>query len=98
MVNATDPAELEKIKDRELGIARERVQMVLDAGANVILTTKVGVRVLGFLQLRVDIESGCAGNRRYSAQVLCRPRGYGCPAVQEGGSQAHRTRNRRTTR
>lgn len=62
MVNATDPAELEKIKDRELGIARERVQMVLDAGANVILTTKVGVRVSlrVVLQLTCDVESNDA--------------------------------------
>ena len=47
MVNATDPVELEKIKDRELGIVRERVQMLLDAGANVVLTTKVCGSVMG---------------------------------------------------
>ena len=41
MVNATDPIELEKIKERELGIVRERVQLLLDAGATVVFTTKV---------------------------------------------------------
>ncbi len=34
-----DPKNLEKIRQRELDILKERIQMILDAGANVILTT-----------------------------------------------------------
>ncbi len=35
----TDPKELEAIRDRESDITKERIQKILDAGANVILTT-----------------------------------------------------------
>ena len=37
----TDPKELEKIREREFDITSERIKMILAAGANVILTTKV---------------------------------------------------------
>lgn len=36
----TDPKELEKIREREQDITKERIQKMLDAGANVILTSK----------------------------------------------------------
>ncbi|KAI7320362.1 T-complex protein 1 subunit [Hortaea werneckii] len=35
-----DPAQLEKIREREAGIVIERIQMILKAGANVVFTTK----------------------------------------------------------
>jgi len=35
-----DPAQLEKIRERESGIVIERVEMILKAGANVVFTTK----------------------------------------------------------
>ncbi len=38
-VLVTDPNELEAIRDRESDITKERIQKILDAGANVILTT-----------------------------------------------------------
>eukprot|EP00095_Tigriopus_kingsejongensis_P001691 maker-scaffold3299_size9292-snap-gene-0.5 protein:Tk01691 transcript:maker-scaffold3299_size9292-snap-gene-0.5-mRNA-1 annotation:"t-complex protein subunit alpha" len=38
-VLVTDPTKLEAIRDREYDITKERIQMILDAGANVILTT-----------------------------------------------------------
>merc|ERR1711970_1605653 len=38
-VLVTDPKELEAIRDREADITKERIQKILDAGANVILTT-----------------------------------------------------------
>ncbi len=41
-VLVNDPKELEKIREREADITKERIQKILDAGANVILTTKVG--------------------------------------------------------
>ena len=34
-----DPDQLEKIRDRESDITKERIQKILNAGANVILTT-----------------------------------------------------------
>lgn len=40
-VLVNDPKELEKIREREADITKERIQKILDAGANVILTTKV---------------------------------------------------------
>jgi T-complex protein 1 subunit alpha len=67
-VNATDPAELEKIKEREIGIARERVQMILDAGANVILTTKG----IDDLVLKYFVERGAMGVRRCKKEDLKR--------------------------
>lgn len=36
----TDPKELEKLRDQEMDITKTRIQKMLDAGANVILTTK----------------------------------------------------------
>ena len=41
-VQITDPEEVEKIRKREADIIKERVQMILSAGANVVFTTKVG--------------------------------------------------------
>lgn len=41
-VLVTDPKELDRIRERESDITKERIQKILDAGANVILTTKVG--------------------------------------------------------
>ncbi|CAI7861064.1 unnamed protein product, partial [Closterium sp. NIES-53] len=39
-VLVTDPKELDKIRERESDITKERIQKMLKAGANVILTTK----------------------------------------------------------
>ncbi|CAD5196461.1 unnamed protein product [Musa acuminata subsp. malaccensis] len=39
-VLVTDPRELEKIREREADITKERIQKLLKAGANVVLTTK----------------------------------------------------------
>lgn len=41
----TDPKELEKLRDQEMDITKVRIQKMLDAGANVILTTKGGLFV-----------------------------------------------------
>jgi len=38
-LKVTDPEELEKIRDREADITKERILKILNAGANVILTT-----------------------------------------------------------
>lgn len=39
-ITIDDPDQLEQIRQRESGIVLERIQKILDAGANVILTTK----------------------------------------------------------
>ncbi|KAF5826957.1 chaperonin Cpn60/TCP-1 family [Dunaliella salina] len=39
-VLVNDPRELEKIREREFDITKERIQKIIDAGANVIFTTK----------------------------------------------------------
>ena len=39
-VLVSDPKELDKIREREFDITKERIQKILNAGANVILTTK----------------------------------------------------------
>ena len=38
----TDPRELERIRQEEFNITSRRIQMLIDAGANVILCTKAG--------------------------------------------------------
>jgi T-complex protein 1 subunit alpha len=39
-IQSVDPAEIEKMQQKELDITRDRINMILKAGANVILTTK----------------------------------------------------------
>lgn len=39
-ITVEDPSQLEKIREREAGMVMERVEMILKAGANVVLTTK----------------------------------------------------------
>lgn len=39
-ITIDDPEQLEKIRQREVGIVLERIQKILDAGANVVFTTK----------------------------------------------------------
>ncbi|KAG7822041.1 hypothetical protein KL942_000907 [Ogataea angusta] len=39
-INIDDPEQLEEIRKREYGIVLERVRKIIDAGANVVLTTK----------------------------------------------------------
>ena len=58
-VLVTDPKELEKIRDRESDITKERIQKVLDAGANLILTTKG----IDDMCLKYFVESGAIACR-----------------------------------
>ncbi|CAB9519572.1 T-complex protein 1 subunit alpha (Fragment) [Seminavis robusta] len=39
-IKVKDPAEIERIKQREIDITKEKIQKILDAGAKVVLTTK----------------------------------------------------------
>ena len=65
-VLVSDPAELEKIRQRESDIIKERIQKLLDAGANVVLTTKG----IDDLSLKYLVEAGVLGCRRVSKEDL----------------------------
>lgn len=59
-VLVTDPKELEAIRAREADITKERIQRILDAGANVVLTTKG----IDDLALKYFVEAGVMAVRR----------------------------------
>jgi len=59
-VVVTDPTKLQAIRDREEDIIKERIDLMLKAGANVVLTTKgIDDMCMKFL-----VEAGCIGCRR----------------------------------
>jgi hypothetical protein len=65
-----DPKELEKIRERESDITKERIQKVLDAGANVVLTTKG----IDDMSLKYFVEAGVIACRRVPKEDLrCDP-------------------------
>eukprot|EP00657_Telonema_sp_P-1_P009036 TRINITY_DN3222_c0_g1_i2.p1 TRINITY_DN3222_c0_g1~~TRINITY_DN3222_c0_g1_i2.p1 ORF type:complete len:533 (-),score=215.27 TRINITY_DN3222_c0_g1_i2:107-1705(-) len=59
-VVVTDPEELEKIRDRESQITKDRIQLIIDSGANVILTAKG----IDDYSLKFLVESGVMGVQR----------------------------------
>lgn len=59
-VLVNDPKELEKIREREYDITKERIQKILDSGANVILTTKG----IDDMALKYFVEAGAIACRR----------------------------------
>ncbi|POM64039.1 T-complex protein 1, alpha subunit [Phytophthora palmivora] len=67
-VVVNDPNELEQIRQREIDITKEKIQKIIDAGANVILTTKG----IDDLCLKYFVESGCMGVRRCKKEDLQR--------------------------
>ncbi|KFM28521.1 T-complex protein 1 subunit alpha [Auxenochlorella protothecoides] len=67
-VLVSDPAELEKIRERESDITRERIQKIIDAGANVILTTKG----IDDMSLKYFVEAGAIACRRVPKEDLKR--------------------------
>jgi T-complex protein 1 subunit alpha len=67
-VLVSDPAELAAIRAREADIARERVRAILDAGANVVLTTKG----IDDLCLKYFVEAGAVAVRRVPKDDLRR--------------------------
>ena len=54
----TDPTKLEAIRQRESDIAKERIQKIINAGANVILTTGG----IDDMCSKYMVESGVMGN------------------------------------
>ncbi|KAI8474760.1 MAG: chaperonin complex component [Monoraphidium minutum] len=67
-VLVSDPKELEAIRQRELDITKERIQRILDAGANVVLTTKG----IDDLALKYFVEGGVMALRRVPKDDLKR--------------------------
>ena len=63
-----DPAQLEKIREREASIVTEQVEMILKAGANVIFTTKG----IDDMCLKHFIEKGAMAVRRCKKEDLRR--------------------------
>eukprot|EP00249_Psilotum_nudum_P021577 c28159_g2_i1 orf=712-2346(-) len=56
----TDPRELQKIQEREVDITKERIEKILKAGANVILTSKG----IDDMALKYFVEAGAIAVRR----------------------------------
>jgi T-complex protein 1 subunit alpha len=59
-VIVTDPTKLQAIRDREEDIMKERIDMMIKAGANVVLTTKG----IDDMCMKYLVEAGCIGCRR----------------------------------
>eukprot|EP01024_Parvocaulis_polyphysoides_P005315 TRINITY_DN1132_c0_g6_i1.p1 TRINITY_DN1132_c0_g6~~TRINITY_DN1132_c0_g6_i1.p1 ORF type:complete len:468 (-),score=88.90 TRINITY_DN1132_c0_g6_i1:96-1337(-) len=67
-VLVTDPKELEKIRDRESEITKERIQKILSAGANIVLTS----RGIDDMSLKYFVEAGAIAMRRVPKDDLKR--------------------------
>ena len=67
-VVVTDPKKLEDIRQRESDITKERIQMLLNAGANVILTTKG----IDDMAIKYFVEAGALAVRRCKKEDLRR--------------------------
>jgi len=67
-ITVDDPQQLEAIRARESGMVIERVEMILKAGANVILTTKG----IDDMVLKLFIEKGAMAVRRCKKEDLRR--------------------------
>ena len=67
-ITVEDPQQLEQIRKREAGMVIERVEMILKAGANVVLTTKG----IDDLCLKLFIERGAMVVRRCKKEDLRR--------------------------
>jgi len=67
-VVVTDPKKLEDIRQRESDITKERIQLLLKAGANVILTTKG----IDDMAIKYFVEAGALAVRRVKKDDLRR--------------------------
>ncbi|KAI5017844.1 hypothetical protein ZWY2020_042732 [Hordeum vulgare] len=65
-VLVSDPRELEKIRQRESDITKERIEKILKAGANVVLTTKG----IDDMSLKYFVEAGAIAVRRVRKEDL----------------------------
>jgi T-complex protein 1 subunit alpha len=65
-VVVNDPAELEKIKNKEIAITKERIMKIIESGANVIMTSEG----IDDLCAKFMIEKGVMGVRRVKKRDL----------------------------
>ncbi|KAH7404881.1 hypothetical protein KP509_15G048500 [Ceratopteris richardii] len=65
-VLVSDPKELDKIRERESDITKERIEKILKAGANVILTSKG----IDDMSLKYFVEAGAIAVRRVKKEDL----------------------------
>eukprot|EP00747_Dinoflagellata_sp_TGD_P182746 gnl/TRDRNA2_/TRDRNA2_37111_c0_seq1.p1 gnl/TRDRNA2_/TRDRNA2_37111_c0~~gnl/TRDRNA2_/TRDRNA2_37111_c0_seq1.p1 ORF type:complete len:545 (+),score=144.29 gnl/TRDRNA2_/TRDRNA2_37111_c0_seq1:37-1671(+) len=63
-----DPAELEKVRQKEMDITKEKIKKIIDAGTNVIFTTK-GIDDMAIKYL---VEAGILGVRRVDKKDIKR--------------------------
>lgn len=68
MVQVDDPENLEKIRKREQDILKERLELILNAGANVIFTTKA----MDDIAAKYLVKKGVMGMRRVDLSDLKR--------------------------
>merc|ERR1719486_1621138 len=64
----TDPKKLEDIRQKEADITRDRIQLLLNAGANVILTTKG----IDDMAIKYFVEAGALAVRRVKKEDMRR--------------------------
>lgn len=67
-IQVKDPAEIENIKKREMDITKEKIQKIIDAGANVVLTTKG----MDDVCMKYFVEAGILCARRVPKEDLKR--------------------------
>ena len=67
-VQVTDPKALERIRQEEMDISMRRINKILEAGANVVLTTKG----IDDFCLKAFVEAGCLACRRVPKDDLKR--------------------------
>ena len=67
-ITVDDPQQLEQIREREAGMVIERIEMILKAGANVVLTTKG----IDDMCLKLFVERGAMAVRRCKKEDLRR--------------------------
>lgn len=65
-LTVTDPVELEKMRQRELDITKERIEKILASGANVVLTTKG----IDDICLKYFVEAKVMGVRRVTKEDM----------------------------
>jgi T-complex protein 1 subunit alpha len=64
----SDPTQVDQIKKREADIVKERIQMILKAGANVVITTKA----IDDICMKYFVEAGAMAVRRAKKEDLRR--------------------------
>lgn len=67
-IQIKDPKEIERIKQREMDLTKEKIQKILNAGANVVLTTKG----IDDLCMKYFVEAGVLCARRVPKEDLKR--------------------------